>query len=351
VPKQTCPRVSVIVRSYNRLGALAELLQSLLAQDHDSFEIIVVEQSTRREPAQVEAVEQLAADPRVRLLRFKPLGGTRARNAGVRASRGEILAFIDDDDLPGDRQWLRKLETSFADPRCLAVTGRQIVEGGKQPPYRDMIAARTKVMSYSWLKWQRCYTQTDVRCEQVEGIHGTNAAIRRSTLERFGLWDTCCEIEDENSLCFRVLRGKRADERMVFDPEATIMRRMEVPGGLDKRGVATMTFGRRLFTYFHNVVGHYHRARFLLLYPAYMVLLWYLVCERIYDGEAWKYAGKPGRKVLSLATVTFAFPAMWLYWMAKWARVRLTSQTPERGPALRATQPAGDTVSDLRAVA
>ena len=53
VSVQMRPRVSVIVRSYNRLGALAELLTALLAQDHDSFEIVVVEQSTQRPAAEL----------------------------------------------------------------------------------------------------------------------------------------------------------------------------------------------------------------------------------------------------------------------------------------------------------
>jgi glycosyltransferase involved in cell wall biosynthesis len=42
------PRLSVVVRSYNRLAALGELIEALLAQDHDSYEIVVVEQSTVR---------------------------------------------------------------------------------------------------------------------------------------------------------------------------------------------------------------------------------------------------------------------------------------------------------------
>jgi glycosyltransferase involved in cell wall biosynthesis len=346
------PRVSVIVRSYNRLSSLAELLQALLAQDHDSFEIVVVEQSTHQPAADVARITELAVDPRVRLLETPPLGGTGARNLGARASRADILAFIDDDDLPGDHLWLRKLEANFADDRCLAVTGRQIVEGGKQPPYHNMIAARRKVMSYSWLMWQRCYTQVDQRCERVEGIHGTNAAIRRSTLERFGLWDTCCEIEDESSLCFRIMRGKRPDECLTFDPSAVIVRRMDIPGGLDKRGITTVGFGQRMFTYLHNIVGHYHRRRFVLLYPAYMLLLWYLVCERIYDGEAWKYAGRPVRKAASLVIVTLAFPALWLFWTSTWARKRLASPAPLRAPALAALDDkATDRLPELRVVA
>ena len=95
------PRLSVIVRSYNRLGALAELLKELLAQDHDDFEIVVVDQSTVRPEAELAVVESLAKDPRVRLLRFPPLGGPGARNAGVRAARGDLFVCIDDDTADG----------------------------------------------------------------------------------------------------------------------------------------------------------------------------------------------------------------------------------------------------------
>src|SRR5258706_6716262 len=69
------PRVSVVVRSYNRLPALGELLAALLAQDHDSFEIVVIEQSTDRAPEDVGRLDAIARDARVRILRHPPLGG------------------------------------------------------------------------------------------------------------------------------------------------------------------------------------------------------------------------------------------------------------------------------------
>src|SRR5687767_1554670 len=129
------PRISVVVRSYNRLRALAELLTRLLAQDHDSFEVVVVEQSTVRPDAELAQVEALARDPRVRIERFTPLGGPGARNAGVRATRGDLLVFIDDDDLPASNDWLRRHEANFTDPKCLGVTGRFIGEDGDDKPY------------------------------------------------------------------------------------------------------------------------------------------------------------------------------------------------------------------------
>src|ERR1700710_1482259 len=95
---QRRPRVSVVVRSYNRLPMLAELLTALLAQDHDSFEVVVIEPSTYHPAADVARGDTIARDPRVRLIRSAPLGGPGARNAGVRAAHGDLFVFIDDDD-------------------------------------------------------------------------------------------------------------------------------------------------------------------------------------------------------------------------------------------------------------
>ena len=123
------PRISVIVRSFNRLGLLGDLIDALLKQDHDSFEIVVIEQSTDRDRHDVDRVDKLARDPRVRLLESRPLGGPGARNAGVRAARGDLLVFIDDDDLPASRDWLQRHEANFIDRRCLGVTGQFVGEG------------------------------------------------------------------------------------------------------------------------------------------------------------------------------------------------------------------------------
>src|SRR4051812_47846796 len=152
------PRVSVVVRSYNRLPALAELLEALLAQDHDSFEIVVIEQTPVRTgeamapamaPAIVQAIvqiDELARDPRIRILQHPPLGGPRARNVGVRNARGDLLVFIDDDDLPASTDWLRRHEANFGDPHCLGVTGQFVDDG---PPYVNLEKARRQVLSFN----------------------------------------------------------------------------------------------------------------------------------------------------------------------------------------------------------
>ncbi len=339
------PRLSVIVRSYNRLGALAELLSALLAQDHDSFEIVVVEQSTQRPPELLSAVEQLALDPRVRLLRFAPLGGPGARNAGVRASRGDLLVFIDDDDLPAGPDWLRRHEANFTGPtgdrKCLGVTGRFIAEEGGvrvDTPYANPERARRNVLSFNALKWQRVYARTDTR-KRVESLMGGNAAIPRRTLERFGLWDECTPIEDEPSLAYRINAGKDADEYLLFDPNVEMIRRLDVPGGMAKRTMSGPRYAKRVFTFLHNIVGHYFPARFVLLYPAYIVFV-LLHCLEWINSDSKKHDTWPKRILASLG-MTLAIVPLWLVWLGAWALGRARRGSPAHRPTLE-QRPSGD---------
>ena len=96
----TEPLVSVIVRSFNCIPTLCRLVDVLLQQTYTNVEIVIVEQSTDMTAADAVALEARARDPHVVLIRRPPLGGAAARNVGVERSKGEVLLFIDDDDLP-----------------------------------------------------------------------------------------------------------------------------------------------------------------------------------------------------------------------------------------------------------
>ncbi|HET9624008.1 MAG TPA: glycosyltransferase [Kofleriaceae bacterium] len=334
VPRLSVPRLSVIVRSYNRLPALAELLTALLAQDHDSFEIVVVDQTVAPDPGALAAVHALARDPRVRLLTYPPLGGPGARNAGVRHARGALFVFIDDDDLPASADWLRRHEANFADPRCLGVTGQFVDDG---PPYRNPARARRLVLSFNVLKWQRVYARTDAR-KHVESLMGGNAAIPRATLERFGLWDECTPIEDEPSLAYRIAAGKRADEYLLFDPSPKMIRRLDVPGGMAKRTMSGPAYARRVFTFLHNIVGHYFPIRFALLYPAYVLFVAYHAIEWICSDS--KKHRTLARRAWASAGLVVALVPLWTAWLAAWWYARLRDGEPAHRPELSPRGPA-----------
>ena len=91
--------ISVIVPCYNLELYIEECLQSIIQQDYPDFELIVVDDcSTDRSVELIRAI----ADPRLRLIALDENEGAGvSRNVGLRAAKGEYIAFIDGDDVIG----------------------------------------------------------------------------------------------------------------------------------------------------------------------------------------------------------------------------------------------------------
>lgn len=267
------PEASVVVRSHNRLPQLIELLHACLRQRGVDFEIVIVEQTTEASPAEREEFKALvSSDSRIRVLRHPPLGGARARNEGVRAARSDIIVLIDDDDLPAHDDWLICHLANFKDPACLGGTGRHVEELGEKPPYSQPERAYRLLLSYSaWLRLPIVKARQDQRKVGTEVLHGTNSSIRREALVRFGLWDETVSQDDEASFCYRLGRGKRADEYLFFDPCPIAIRRKNVAGGLGKRHLRPDDYMTEMLVFMHRVVGRYHPFRFVGLYLLYLL--------------------------------------------------------------------------------
>jgi glycosyltransferase involved in cell wall biosynthesis len=105
------PRVSVVIPTYNRGELLRETIDSVLAQTYHDFEIIVVDDGSTDNTAQL--LTRYQDDVRLVYRAHKNCGVAATRNHGIRLARGEFLAFLDSDD-----RWLpQKLERQlqFAD--------------------------------------------------------------------------------------------------------------------------------------------------------------------------------------------------------------------------------------------
>jgi glycosyltransferase involved in cell wall biosynthesis len=100
MPDSTAPpTVSVVIPAYNAAWCVRKAIDSVLAQDYRGFELIVVNDGSTDDTAAVLAGYGEA----IRVI-DQPNGGmSNARNAGIRAARGEFIAFLDSDDwwLPG----------------------------------------------------------------------------------------------------------------------------------------------------------------------------------------------------------------------------------------------------------
>lgn len=105
------PYASVVVATRERAGQLARALDSLLAQDHSRFEIVVVDNAPVTSETR-ELIERKYAE-RVRYVCEPVPGLAAAHNAGLDAVRGEVVAFTDD-DVVADPRWLTELTAPFA---------------------------------------------------------------------------------------------------------------------------------------------------------------------------------------------------------------------------------------------
>ncbi|MFH9003673.1 glycosyltransferase [Streptomyces afghaniensis] len=115
------PYASVVVATRERAGQLARALDSLLAQDHPRFEIVVVDNAPVTSETR-ELIERKYAE-RVRYVCEPVPGLAVAHNTGLAAARGEVVAFTDD-DVVADPRWLTELTAPFAaDPGLGCSTG------------------------------------------------------------------------------------------------------------------------------------------------------------------------------------------------------------------------------------
>ena len=90
-------KVSIIIPTYRGSDHLGEAIQSVLDQLYPDWELLVVDDCS---PDQTSEVLKQYSDPRIRTIRHEQnLGSDIARNTGLKASTGEIIAFLDQDDL------------------------------------------------------------------------------------------------------------------------------------------------------------------------------------------------------------------------------------------------------------
>lgn len=119
------PRVSVVIPTYNRSGALDRTIRSVLAQTERDLEIIVVDDGSTDDTPGVLA----RYGSQLRVIRQRNAGAGAARNAGIEAARAPFVAFLDDDDVWLPEKTREQLALFDQHPdAALVSTGAQFVE-------------------------------------------------------------------------------------------------------------------------------------------------------------------------------------------------------------------------------
>jgi glycosyltransferase involved in cell wall biosynthesis len=187
------PRVSVIMPTHNRAELLRRSVLSVLSQTYRDFELIVVDDCSKDHTQQVLAE---FSDPRLRVIRRETNGrAAAARNDGIAAARGELIAFQDDDDI-----WLaHKLERQVA---ALDAAG---------PDIGLMLCSyiRWRTVGILYIGGEHHYRRVDFSRGKPQtidyGLIATPAwLVRRTALEAAGPFDTRFKSWDDWELALRL---------------------------------------------------------------------------------------------------------------------------------------------------
>ncbi|MGD9895612.1 MAG: glycosyltransferase [Candidatus Methylacidiphilaceae bacterium] len=192
-PLRRWPKISVVVCNFNGARFLGDCLYSLQRLQYPDFEILVVDDgSTDGSRKLLESFEG------VRVIRQENLGLAVARNRGIAAARGEIVAFTDA-DCRVDRDWLYFLAKAFESSDLAGVGGPNVA-----PRPTTAIEAALAAAPGS-------PTHVLLTDELAEHIPGCNMAFRRAALETIGGFLPDFRVAgDDVDLCWRLLeRGDR----------------------------------------------------------------------------------------------------------------------------------------------
>lgn len=102
------PKISVIIPCFNAEGFLKECLESLLNQSFKDIEVIAINDGSSDDTLDI--LNKFASiDSRITIIDQQNSGASAARNAGIKASNGEFIMFLDSDDFLSSNEILHKL--------------------------------------------------------------------------------------------------------------------------------------------------------------------------------------------------------------------------------------------------
>jgi GT2 family glycosyltransferase len=203
MPLERTPRVSVVVATCNGASTLRETLESLARLRYPDYEAIVVDDGSKDASAAI-AEEFVARAPTVfRLIRQPNRGLSDARNRGIEAASGEVVAFIDS-DAAADEHWLRHLVGALTRERRPALDGRPAPRlagagGPNLPPPGD---GRTAAAVAAAPGGPTHVLLDDVTAEHIPGC---NMAFWKEALREIGGFDPRhTAAGDDVDVCWRL---------------------------------------------------------------------------------------------------------------------------------------------------
>ena len=192
-------RIGVVVPSYGHASYVGEAVASVLAQGWPALDVVVVDDGSPDDVAA--ALAPWVADGRVRLVRQPNGGQAAARARGLREVRGELVAFLDDDDLWPPGTLAARVAELERHPEAVLAWGPHatlLPDGRRVPPPDEERPQGWCRAAFQRRNWIHSPGQTLIRRDALERAGGFDAALAGSDD-----WDLYLRLAREGT--FRVL--------------------------------------------------------------------------------------------------------------------------------------------------
>ncbi|HEY6934028.1 MAG TPA: glycosyltransferase [Marmoricola sp.] len=211
--RRTWPPVTAVVCAYNEEPRIGACLESLARVDYPALQVVVCDDGS------TDRTLEIARRTSFEVLALPHAGLSVARNRGLAAATGEVVAYLDA-DAECHPEWPYHLALAFEDPQVLAA-------GGPNLPFPDAgLVERAVALSPG------NPVEVLVGDDRAEHIPGCNMAVRRSALEQLGGFEPAYTAAgDDVDVCWRLLD---LGGRIAFAPAAQVRhhRRATVRGYL-----------------------------------------------------------------------------------------------------------------------
>jgi len=287
------PKVSVVVASYNGASTLKACLESLRNLNYSDYEVILVDDGS------TDATPQIAAQyPSVRYFRHHTnLGLSVARNTGIVAAEGEIVAFTDS-DCRADEDWLYYLVADLISGEFSGVGGHNLL-----PPEDSATAAAVMVSPGG----PAHVMLTD---REAEHIPGCNMAFLKSALVAIGGFDSIFrKAGDDVDICWRL---QQAGYKIGFNAAAFVWhyRRSTVGAYLKQQrgyGEAEALLVRKHPEYFNAFGNSMWRGRIYGTSNFGLLLQRPIIYRGVFGSAPFQtlYASEPASMLMMLTTLEY----------------------------------------------
>jgi len=189
--------VTVIIPTYNRDKVLGRAIQSVLAQSHQEFELLIVDDGSEDDTQQV--VQQFS-DPRIVYLKHENnQGQCAAINTGIRAAKGDYVVFLDSDD-----EWLPTMIEKQVDifqahdsnlGLVYTLAGTRRADGSVELAFDCQLRGNVykEVLTQGYL------------------APSITLMVRKPCFQKIGLFDTRFSCYQDDDICFRLAKEYRVD--------------------------------------------------------------------------------------------------------------------------------------------